>query len=106
MWSGQLADRERLPRDATRELALRSAAVITPNMTTRGKRLAALFGVLIAFALPKRVECGYPGGECSHATTFYKNCTSYEVEPFGFFLIEKLVKSDVGFAYSSGEECR
>lgn len=74
-------------------------------MTTRGKRLAALFGLLIALALPKRVECGYPGGECSHATTFYKSCVGYEVEPFGFYLIEKLAGSDVGFAYTTGEDC-
>ena len=80
--------------------------VITPNMTSRGKRLAFLFGLVIAFELPKHVECGHPGGECSHPSTFYRSCTSYEVEPFGFYLIEKLVGSDVGFAYSTGEECR
>ena len=30
----------------------------------------------------------------------------YELEPFGFYLIEKLAGADVGFAYSSGDDCR
>ena len=83
-------------------------AVITPNMTARGKQLALLFGLFIGLAIPKRVECGYPGGECAHKTTgtFKQTCKSWELEPFGFYLIEWLAKSDVGFAYSSGEDCR
>jgi hypothetical protein len=75
-------------------------------MTTRGRQLAALFGLLIVFFLPKHVECGYPGGECRHTGSFHRTCTDYEVEPFGFYLIEHLVGRDVGFAYTSGEECR
>lgn len=76
-------------------------------MTTRGKQLALLFAALIVFAVPKKVECGYPdAGECKHKASFNRTCTSWELEPFGFFLIEKLAKSDVGFAYSSGEDCR
>jgi hypothetical protein len=73
-------------------------------MTSSGRRLAFLFGVLIAFALPKRVECGYPGATCSRlgeGTT----CGRYEVEPWGFYLIEYVVGRDVGFAYSSGDDC-
>jgi hypothetical protein len=81
-------------------------AVITPNMTTRGKQLGVLLGLLIVFALPKHVECGYPGNKCGRKGTFNRTCTSYELEPFGFFLIEKLAGSDVGFAYSSGEDCK
>jgi len=75
-------------------------------MTSRGKRLAFLFGIVIALAIPKHVECGYPGGKCSHKGTFNRTCTSWELEPFGFYLIEWLAKSDVGFAYSSGDDCR
>lgn len=79
--------------------------MITPNMTSRGKRLAFLFGLIIAFALPKHVECGYPGGVCAVPASFHRTCTAWELEPFGFYLIEKLAGSDVGFAYSTGEDC-
>lgn len=75
-------------------------------MTSRGKQLAFLFGLLVVFMLPKRVECGYPDGTCAHKGTFNRTCTPWELEPFGFYLIEKLAKSDVGFAYSSGDDCR
>ena len=75
-------------------------------MTTRGRRLAALFGLAIVFFLPKRVECGYPDATCGHAGAFRTHCIDYEVEPFGFFLLESLFKRDIGFAYSSGEDCR
>lgn len=76
-------------------------------MTTSGRRWAALFGVLLAFALPKHVECGYAGAsECRHEGGWRMMCTSYEVEPFGFYLLELAFKRDVGFAYSSGEDCR
>ena len=76
-------------------------------MTARGKQLALLFGLFIGFAIPKRVECGYPGAECTRKTTgtFKRTCKSWELEPFGFYLIEWLAKTDVGFAYSSGEDC-
>jgi hypothetical protein len=76
-------------------------------MTTRGRRIALLVGVLIAFALPKRVECGFPGGFCQHAGRHHGEvCTFYEVEPWGFYLIEYVAGRDVGFAYSSGDDCR
>jgi hypothetical protein len=75
-------------------------------MSTRGKQLAALFGVVLVFMLPKRVECGYPGGECKRAAKYGLVCKDKELEPFGFYLIELLAKTDVGFAYSVTEECR
>ena len=68
---------------------------IHPRMTSSGRRWAFLLGLVIAFALPKRVE---------HATI--ARCTRYEVEPFGFYLIERAVGRGVGFAYESGDECR
>jgi hypothetical protein len=73
-------------------------------MTSSGRRWAFLIGCVIAFALPKRVDCGYPGGQCDRIVGG-KSC-SYEVEPLGFFAIEYLVGRDVGFAYSSGDDCR
>ncbi len=69
--------------------------------------IAGLIGAVLAFSLPKKVECGFPGGTCSHAGPRRGElCTSYEVEPWGFYLIEHLAGRDVGFAYSSGEDCR
>ena len=70
-------------------------------MTSSGRRWAFLIGVVIAFMIPKRVDCGYPGAECVHKP----GCAVYEVEPWGFFLIEYVAGRDVGFAYSSGEDC-
>lgn len=75
-------------------------------MTSSGKRIAALIGIAIAFMLPKHVECGYPGGSCGHDGSFRHWCQGYQVEPVGFFVIELIVKQDVGFAYATGEDCR
>ena len=77
-------------------------------MTSRGKQLAVVFGLLLGLAFPKRVDCGYPGakGKCTHPGTFGRTCTDYEVEPLAFYLIEKLSGGDFGFAYTSDEECR
>jgi hypothetical protein len=75
-------------------------------MTTSGRRWAALFGLTLAFMLPKKVECGYPDGRCTTVTSRWReSCTPYEVEPFGFYLIESVAHRDVGFAYSD-EDCR
>lgn len=75
-------------------------------MTSSGRRWALLIGALVAFALPKKIECGFPGGLCSHGGARGEQCTPYEVEPWGFYLIEHLAGRDVGFAYTSGDECR
>ena len=76
-------------------------------MTSSGRRWAFLIGALIAFALPKKVECGFPGaGTCSHAGPRGALCTPYEVEPWGFYLVELVANRDIGFAYSTDEDCR
>lgn len=77
-----------------------------PSMTTRGTRVAFVFAMLIALALPKRVECGYPGATCGHAGRHRTTCTSFEIEPLGFYLIELVAHRDVGFAYQTEDECR
>ena len=76
-----------------------------PSMTSRGRRIAGVIAILVVLFLPKRVECGYPDGECRHTGALRLVCTSYEVEPLGFYAIEALAHRDVGFAYSSGEDC-
>jgi hypothetical protein len=73
-------------------------------MTSSGRRWAFLIGIVIAFMLPKRVECGYPDAHCEY-TAGKELCVTYELEPLGFSLIEMLVHRNVGFAYKSGELC-
>ena len=75
-------------------------------MSTRGTRIALAIAVVIALLLPKRVDCGYPGATCGHAGRWRTTCTDYEIEPMGFYVIELALARDVGFAYSSGEDCR
>jgi hypothetical protein len=75
-------------------------------MTSSGRRIAFFVGMLIAFAIPKKIECGFPGGVCQHPGPSRSTCTPYEVEPWGFYLIEYIAGRNVGFAYSSDEECR
>jgi hypothetical protein len=55
---------------------------------------AAIFGIVLALSLPKRVERPAPRG-----------CTAYQIQPFGLYLLGRLV-GDLGVGYSSGEECR
>jgi hypothetical protein len=70
-------------------------------------RWAFLFGVVLALALPKRVECGYPGAEdCRRQGKWRTMCTAYELEPFGIYLLELAFRRDIGFAYSTDEDCR
>jgi hypothetical protein len=76
-------------------------------MTSSGRRWAFVIGIVVALALPKKEKCGYPGGTCGHPGELRTvTCTEYEVEPWGFSLIELLAHRDVGFAYSSGEDCQ
>lgn len=72
-------------------------------MTSNGRRIAFLIGITIAFMLPKKVECGYPAAAACSIVIKYVSCTPYEVEPWGFFLIEHLVKMNVGFAYKRAD---
>lgn len=77
-----------------------------PSMTTRGTRIAFAIAVVIFLALPKRVECHFPGDTCRHAGPWRTTCTDYEVEPLGFYLIEQVAHRDIGFAYAGGDDCR
>ena len=76
-------------------------------MSSRGKQIAALIAILIVLFLPKRVRCGYPGApDCSRPGALWMQCTMSELEPLGLYAIELVVRSDVGFAYSTDDGCR
>lgn len=75
-------------------------------MSTRGTRIAFAFAIAVALLLPKRVECGYPGASCGRAGRWKTTCHDFEIEPLGFYLLELALGRDVGFTYSSGEDCR
>lgn len=77
-----------------------------PSMTMRGRQIAFAIAVAAALALPRRVDCGYPGATCGHAGKWRTICTSYEVEPLAFYVIELVAHRDVGFAYTAGDDCR
>ncbi len=80
-----------------------------PKMTQSGRRLAGLIAVCLVLFLPKRVDCDHPAANakaCVHTNVLGRYCTEYEVEPFGFYLLERVLKRDVGFAYKQGEDCR
>jgi len=81
------------------------ALLAHPSMTSRGKRIATVVALIVLFFLPKHTECGYPDAVCGHDAILHQYCRYYEVEPVGFWAIEKLLHRDVGFAYSSGETC-
>lgn len=73
-------------------------------MTSSGRRLAFFVALVLACFLPKRVECGFPGNECARVVG-HGLCSRYEVEPWLFYGLEHLFGRDVGFAYSSGDDC-
>ena len=78
-----------------------------PSMSSRGKQIAALIAILIVFFLPKRARCGYPGAEdCTRKGALSTTCTMSELEPLGLYVIELVVRRDVGFAYSTDDHCR
>ena len=79
--------------------------MIGPGMTSRAKQVVGLIAIALALLLPKQVECGYPGGECTFPASGRRLCQTYELEPIGFYLVEWVLGRNVGFAYSRGDTC-
>lgn len=74
-------------------------------MTTRGRQTAALFGVLLAAALPKQVPCEVPNSTCE-VVRDHRSCQTTDVEPLGVYAIEWILHRDLPIAYSTRLECR
>lgn len=74
-------------------------------MTTSGRRNAALFGIALALALPKQVECEVPGRTCEVRDEDGRSCRTVDVEPFGVFIVEWLTGRDLPIAYGQHLDC-
>lgn len=61
--------------------------------------------VIAVLALPIKVRCGAPGRTCASAVDAHGDVHYYyEVEPFGVFVMESVLGSDIPWFYTSGEE--
>ncbi len=76
-----------------------------PKMTFHGRRIAFLLAVVGAFALPKDQPCSFPGQACEQVERGRELCTPHELEPFGIFLLESVVRRDLWLRYSTSWEC-
>jgi hypothetical protein len=68
--------------------------------------IAALIGIAIAFMLPKRIDCGTGFDVGCKQIVNRIGCDAYEVEPWGFYLLERVFRTDIGFAYEVTADCR
>lgn len=75
-----------------------------PKMTTRGTRWALVGVAAVFFFLPKRLPCAFPGQDCSEVRGG-RICRNGEVEPLGFYALERVLGRDLGFSYSSQRAC-
>jgi hypothetical protein len=71
-----------------------------PRMTSRGRMIAGLVALLVACALPKRVERGHHPGASKNAV-----CTSYEVQPLVIYGLESALSTRIAFHYEAGDDC-
>jgi hypothetical protein len=75
-------------------------------MTTRGKRIALVLGILGALALPKKVPCEVPGRDCAvHDKDAGRTCMRTDLEPLGVYVIELATGGDVPIAYRTWLDC-
>lgn len=76
-----------------------------PSMTARGQRIAFVIAVLGALALPKKQPCSFPGEQCSGFKRGKQWCTANETEPFGVYLLESVLRRDLGITYGRELDC-
>lgn len=69
-------------------------------MTSRGRLITFFVVLLVAGALPKRVERGHHPGRWKGET-----CTTYEMQPLVIYGLESAFSTRIGVAYSSGDDC-
>jgi len=71
-----------------------------PRMTSNGRRIAFVVALVVAAALPKRVDRGHHAGSWKGTT-----CTSYELVPLAIYGVESALSTRTGVAYTSGDDC-
>ncbi|MEZ4364057.1 MAG: hypothetical protein R3B48_28045 [Kofleriaceae bacterium] len=74
-------------------------------LSTRAMRWAYLTALVVAFFLPKKLDCSFPGQSCAPYTSLGLRCTRQDLEPWGFYLLERAFDRDIGFAYAHYETC-
>ena len=65
-----------------------------PRMTSSGRRIAFLIAIALVLFLPKRVELGR-----------HDYCVRYKLEPLAIYGIEQITGTDLGIAYTRGDDC-
>ncbi|MEZ4366407.1 MAG: hypothetical protein R2939_08985 [Kofleriaceae bacterium] len=73
-------------------------------MTTSGTRWAVAIVLALAFFLPVRLPCSFPGQDCAEIRD-KRLCRDGDLEPLGFYLVERVLRRDLGFAYSTTRAC-
>jgi hypothetical protein len=74
-------------------------------MTFRGRRIAFLLAMVVGFALPKDEPCSYPTEACQQVERGKQLCTPHETEPFGIYLLEMVVRTDLPLRYATSLQC-
>ena len=74
-------------------------------MTTRGKRIALVLGIVGALSLPKKVPCEVPGRDCAVQDELRRTCMRTDLEPLGVYLIELVTGGDAPIAYKNWLDC-
>lgn len=74
-------------------------------MTTTSRRSAALFGLALALALPKKVPCEVPGRSCEVHDRDNRVCQPTDVEPLAVYGLEWVLSRDLPLAYSTRLDC-
>ena len=73
-------------------------------MTTRGTQIAVAIAVTLVLLVPKSMPCSHPDEDCSELRD-HKLCRAGDTEPLGIYFLEKLLRRDLGIAYSTKTVC-
>jgi hypothetical protein len=74
-------------------------------MTTRGKQIAGAIAVLGVIAMPRQLDCTFPGDYCKRVDARGRLCQIVEREPLAVYALESLLGRDLKIYYSRSERC-